>query len=185
MTLPAALQSLLLPGETILWEGKPDAPRKLSAYKGLHDLIARGFFALATIATVYFLMTQTGAFALNVPLLVFVGGPLLIGLIIREVGRRMARHAMRALHYVVTSKRIMINARPEPITYSILPDSPATLVTERRETDLIILSTDKPFPYQGQDRITAPIFTAPIGMVIPKGEGALAMAAIQSAKDMA
>ena len=108
MTLPAALTAVLDKNEQVLWHS-PSAPGKLSDFGGPHELIARLFFALsAVMALIFFLgMQNAGRMGLSALLLICVGGPIIVGLIIRYVGRHRARSKSAPAHYAVTSARVL------------------------------------------------------------------------------
>jgi len=61
------------------------------------------------MALVFFLgMQDSGRMGLSTLLLACVGGPILIGLGIRYIGRVRARAKAKATHYAVTSRRILV-----------------------------------------------------------------------------
>lgn len=109
MNTPPALSAALEADEHLLWHSPAAGSGKLSDYRGPHELIARLFFAVSAImALIFFLgMQDAGRLGVSVLLLVCVGGPVVLGFIVRYVGRHRARTKARSTHYAVTSRRIL------------------------------------------------------------------------------
>jgi len=184
VTPPAGLESQLSEGETVLWDGKPDAPRRLSAYKGWHNLVARFFFAISTIMTLIFFTNRTemGSFGLTWGLLGFVGGPILAGLAFRAAFSWLARDAMRRLHYAVTDKRILIQTKTKLMSFTIDDKMPVEIIKGRKIHDVVRFTQAGHFKYVDETDIDRAVYTLPESMILPRDEAAKAYAAIQSVK---
>lgn len=125
MTVPGHLTSALEPGEDILWHSPALASDRLSDYGGGHELIARLLFALSSVmALVFFLgMREAGRVGLSLPLLLYVCGPIAIGLILRYAGRYRARAKAQSTHYAITTRRLIIANATSPESHGVTADT--------------------------------------------------------------
>ncbi|SEW38903.1 hypothetical protein SAMN04488515_2527 [Cognatiyoonia koreensis] len=186
MTLPAPIQSQLSKNEIVLWDAKPDAPERLSAYAGWHTWVARVFFAISAVMTLL-IWTNIGAFGagrLTWEMIALVGGPIAIGLAIRFGFAWRARDAMRRVHYVVTNQRVLIQTRSQTMSFKIRPDMPAEIIKGRNERDVVRLTEAGQFTFVNDDDIHPMVYTLPKGMVLARADAVLALKAIDSVKAM-
>jgi len=184
VTLPARLHSVLSKNEDVLWQGKPDVPRKLSAYGGWSNWVARFFFAISALMTLLF-WTNRGEVStggLTWGIIGFVGGPIVIGLACRFGFAWLARDAMESVYYAVTNKRILVQTKTQPMSFTITKDTPAEIVTGRKDQDVLRFTQAGQFRYVDENDIHRSVYTAPKGMILPRKDAVEALEAINSVK---
>lgn len=139
MTIPAQLKSLVKPSEDLLWHSPAVASDRLSDYGGVHELIGRLFLGLSMImALIFFVgMQNAGQMGLSIPLLVFVAGPVVIGLTIRQVGRRRARRIAKSTYFGVTSHHILSSSEAGQDSVPIQADTIANIASTTPDRDVL------------------------------------------------
>jgi len=172
VTPSAPLTAALSDGETVLWQSPAKPSARLADYGGIHDWIGRLFFGISAITALVFFraMQDAGRMSMSVSLLIWVAGPVVIGLLIRHVGRRRKRKAAQATTYAVTSRRVLAIGDATQGSYPISPDTIAKIALEAADREVL--------EYTDVASSAAPAHI----MYLPKGEAAKAQAAIAQAQ---
>jgi len=170
--------------ETLLWEGRPVASRELTSYGGPHETAARILFGLSAVMTlIFFVGSQNGASrGLSLPLVAFVGGPILAGLATRYLGRRRARAQLQRTRYAITSKRFLRVSGSTSESFPISDKIIANVALGTDGTDTLRFEDEGSDALKGtfQDtNVAEPNLKA---LVLKSGDASLAQAAIRQAQ---
>lgn len=192
MKAPAALQSELQPGEDLLWHSPAYAPDRLSDYTGPHEFVASLFFGLSALMTLIFFlnMQSAGQMLLSGPLLLFVGGPIIVGLGVRKIGRHRARARAQKTHYGVTSHRILVADDTLRGAYRIDADTIAEIKPSTKDREILRFIESKQVKQKTQPTrrdasrmaTTRTVTIQPHEMRLPTGEAEKAQTVINLVK---
>lgn len=184
MTPSPDIKAHLETDETPLWEGRPVAPKELTSYGGPHETAARVLFGVSAVMTLIFFvgMKDSASRGLSLPLVVFVGGPILAGLAARWLGRRRARARLQRTRYAITSKRFLSVSGSTSESFPISNKIIANVALGTDGTDTLrfedVGSSEPKSAFQNAAAGEAILKV----LVLKSGEASLAQAAIRQAQ---